>query len=264
VRATVPQAGVSEADQLAIDDDLRRLQLLEVRARLADLQRPWWQKPSTLAPLATIAAALLGLAWGVATGFFDVSRRELEVAKRELIADTADLRDARDKQTATFLVQKRQQDAAIARLRNQAATLTRAVSRLDVPVITEAVFGKAADATDLVIMLDDLTVTGTHFGSVPGSATVAFAYHFRLNDGTERTNSVPMTVMVKTWSDTTIVLRPSSDPNHPLSAAISDAPSGSRARWLDILVTLTRRDLKSSITRPAIFEGAAHLKAVLR
>lgn len=246
------------------DDDLRRLQALELRARLTDLERPWWQKPTTLAPLATIAAALLGVTWGIATGFFDVSRRELEVAKRELIAETADLRNARDKQTVSFHNLKRKQDLIIAQLHHQAATLAGEVGRLDVPVITEAIFGKAAGATDMLIMLDDLAVKGAHFGRATGRATVAFAYHFRLSDGTERTTSVPMVVVVKSWSDTTVVLHPGIDRNYPLSNAISDAPVGSRARWLDILVTVTRRDRKSSNTRAAIFESATHLRVAGR
>ncbi|HYC89382.1 MAG TPA: hypothetical protein VEO54_09245 [Thermoanaerobaculia bacterium] len=50
-------------------------------------------------PLATIAAATLGLLWGIATGFFSVSLRELEVAKRELKSEIVELKAHRDQQS---------------------------------------------------------------------------------------------------------------------------------------------------------------------
>lgn len=83
------------------------LELEELRLRIRDLRAPWWRRPAVTAPLATVVAASLGLFWGVASGFFDVSRRELMVTKRELELENRDLKANRDAQSRNFLPQPR-------------------------------------------------------------------------------------------------------------------------------------------------------------
>ena len=252
-----PRPSLGEATDLSSSDEFRFLQVEEIRLRISDMRRPCWQRPATLAPLATMLAAALGLVWGIATGFFDVSRRELALAKRELVADANDLRNARDRQTAAFLAEKRREDLVIAQLRLEAAVLRQERDKLDAPTITEAVFGKAAAGGPIGLVLDDLTIKGQRFGS-GGIVVVSFAASCRRQGESEHTNTAPIEAVVKSWSDSMVVvsLKPAS---RVFMTTVSELPDGCRAYAYDILVHVRRADGRESNSRTTVFDYAVHL-----
>jgi hypothetical protein len=101
------------------DDERWTLEKRKLELEISNLSTPWWRTPSILAPMATICAALLGFAWAATTGFFDVSKRELDVRKREVEIDTRALVDRRDEQTRRFQAEAAQQRGEIKRLRRE-------------------------------------------------------------------------------------------------------------------------------------------------
>ena len=111
--------------------ELHNLELLELKLRIRDLQAAWWQRPAVLAPLATITAAILGLIWGISSGFFDVSRRELALSKRDLEIQTRELKENRDRQSVMFHAAMTAQANEITRFRAEEATLQSEVRRLE-------------------------------------------------------------------------------------------------------------------------------------
>ncbi|MGZ5433135.1 MAG: hypothetical protein ACXW31_06295 [Thermoanaerobaculia bacterium] len=242
------------------DDELKALQADEFRARIAELRRPWWLRPATIAPLATVFVAALSVAWGMWTGFFDVSRRELEVRRRELVADMLDLQKARDEQSAKFAQQKRQQESELETLRKKAERLERENRQMDTPVITDAIFGSATHATNFNLRMGDLRIEGTRFGASPGTATLSYEYHYEIDGGATQTKSVPLKAFVVSWSDSGIVVRPVVDKNHPLVSATSGVPPESRAKSYDIVAIVHRRDGKVSNPHKTVLEEADHLQ----
>jgi hypothetical protein len=117
------------------DRERRLLELEELRLRLRDLRAPWWRRLSVTAPLATIAAATLGLLWGIATGFFSVSLRELEVAKRELKSEIVELKARRDQQSVAHQNEKAGLVAEIEALRKRQRNALRDLNALSSPFL---------------------------------------------------------------------------------------------------------------------------------
>src|SRR4051812_42276727 len=106
-----------------------------LRLRIRDFSAPGGKRPPVTAPLATIGAAIFRLIWAASTGFFDVTRRELAVSKRELQIQTTDLEAKRDRQSAAFEADSRKQRALIEQLKQQQVTLSRELKTLDTPVL---------------------------------------------------------------------------------------------------------------------------------
>lgn len=96
--------------------EIERLTIAKLNLEVRDLSLAWWKRPSYLASLASVTAAVLGVLWGISTGFFDVSRRELDVRRRELLMDTAELRSLKDRMSVEFMRQKKRQETEIALL----------------------------------------------------------------------------------------------------------------------------------------------------
>jgi len=110
-------SGLPEGDHREILEK-RKLEL-----EIKQLTSPWWRTPSILAPMTTICVTLFGLFWATATGFFEVSRRELDVRKREVESDIRELTERRDHQTKRFALETAQQGSEIERLRRESASL---------------------------------------------------------------------------------------------------------------------------------------------
>jgi hypothetical protein len=121
--------GTTEAERLSIE---------KLRLEVEILRRPWWRTASNLGPIATIAAAVLGLVWAVASGFFDVSRRELDLRKRELASEMRDLQERRDAQARKFQQETSAQKKVILAMREEAETLRKRLVDLDKPILNGA------------------------------------------------------------------------------------------------------------------------------
>jgi len=122
-----------------LDRERRLLELEELRLRLQDMRVPWWRRPSVTAPLATIAAATLGLLWGIVTGFFSVSLRELEVAKRELKSEIVELKARRDQQSIAHRNEKAGLVAEIELLRKRQRDALRDLNALSAPFLVAVI-----------------------------------------------------------------------------------------------------------------------------
>jgi hypothetical protein len=119
----VPRAkDLAEVDQPQAEERWN-LEKRKLELEIAHLSAPWWRSPSLLAPVATISVALLGFAWAATTGFFDVSRRELDIRKREVEIETRALIERRDEQTKRFRSEKAQQRLEIEHLQSTAKAL---------------------------------------------------------------------------------------------------------------------------------------------
>ena len=203
-----------------------RLELDELRLRLRDLTRPWWQRPTVMAPLATITAAIVGVIWAMATGFFDVAKRELVISKRELEYETRELRDKRDRQSLEFkrisneiegirkdlankelLLRKRsveieEQNAAIRELRGQEQQLLARVRDADRPIISKGT------ATEISVGGPHATLRlfGTSFGTRAGAIALELhtdcAYGVNAQRITREGVTSPVPVHAGAWSPT--------------------------------------------------------------
>jgi hypothetical protein len=111
-------------------DECSALEQRKLELEIKQLSARWFLTPSILAPMATICAALLGLLWAGCNGFFDVSRRELDVRKREIAMDIRDLTQQRDRQTKAFVTEVAKRESEIQRLRLQVASSERQVKSL--------------------------------------------------------------------------------------------------------------------------------------
>jgi hypothetical protein len=103
------------------EDPERRKLLLEI----ADLQRPWWRKPSSFALFLPLAVALVSIFVGWRTGFFDNQRLVLEAQRHNLESQTRELRleeRGLQGQKAELLTQVRQLHATLADERESART----------------------------------------------------------------------------------------------------------------------------------------------
>jgi hypothetical protein len=127
----------AESDRLSVEK-LR----LEVRA----LSKPWWASPSNWAPVATISGALFAFAWAATSGFFDVSRRELDVRRRELQYELQLLEHRRDAQSVEI------------------QHLRRRIADLDRPVLTDV----TVDSSQSDYLT--LQLSGLNLGKLPGNA----------------------------------------------------------------------------------------------
>lgn len=131
-----------------LDRERHLLELEELRLRVRDLRMPWWRRPSVTAPLATIAAATLGLVWGIATGFFSISLRELEVAKRELKSEIVDLKAHRDQQSVAHRSEKAALVSEIEALRKRQRDTLRELNALNSPFLLSVLAERSRDYGD--------------------------------------------------------------------------------------------------------------------
>jgi hypothetical protein len=162
------------------DTQLARLTAEKLRLEIHSLSTPWWRTPANLGPVVTIAGAIIALVWGVASGFFDISRRELDVRRREVESDLRSLQERRDAQTRKFEAEAKLQRQVITNLRRETADretiavnlraetelLKKKLSELDQPILTSAtVMQNSGMAT--------IDVGGYNFGSGHGSAHIS-------------------------------------------------------------------------------------------
>ena len=68
--------GMPEAEQL--DLERRRLECEKLRVEIAQASAPWWTRAGYIGSLVPIALAIAGFATGIATGFFDTERKNLQ------------------------------------------------------------------------------------------------------------------------------------------------------------------------------------------
>jgi hypothetical protein len=156
-------------------DERSALEQKKLELEIKQLSAPWFFTPSILSPMATICVALIGLLWAGCNGFFDVSRRELDVRRREIAMDIRELTQQRDRQTKTFLTEVAKRESEIGRLRLLVASTQQQVKtlqaesamertrllQLDQPVATAWVAtGGADDAT--------IRISGVNLGTAPG------------------------------------------------------------------------------------------------
>jgi|GEM_PF-4292229 len=156
-------------------DERSALEQRKLELEIKEMSARWFLTPSILAPIATICAALLGLLWAGCNGFFDVSRRELDVRKREIAMDIRDLTQQQDKQTKAFVMEVAKRQSEIQRLRVLVASSQQQVKtlqaesavektrllQLDQPVATAWVAtGGVDDAT--------IIVSGVNLGAAKG------------------------------------------------------------------------------------------------
>lgn len=118
-----------------LEDERELLALEKLRLEVEVLQRPWWRAPSNLSPIATICAAVFGIVWGIASGFFDISRRELDVRRKELESETRALQEKRDEQTKEFRAEAIAQNKVISSLRQKEESLRNRLAKLDKPIL---------------------------------------------------------------------------------------------------------------------------------
>src|SRR5947207_9075695 len=140
---------------------------LEIRA----LRQPWRYSASHIAAAASIAAAVLTIGWGVFSGVFDLTRRELEVRRAELRLEVIAIREKRDQQSMQFLNDRRVYIRQITELRQR-------LDRYDKPIAIHATVEKAPwlaarDGTAPIT----LYLLGANFGtSKPIGGLLAFSY----------------------------------------------------------------------------------------
>jgi hypothetical protein len=106
-------------DRLVLERAKLELETRKLELEIKHLSGRWWHTPSFWASMATICAALLGFGWAATTGFFDVSRRDLEVGKREVKIEIGDLKEHRDRQSREYAVEAAKQQKAIQRLQSE-------------------------------------------------------------------------------------------------------------------------------------------------
>jgi hypothetical protein len=128
--------------------ELDRLSAEKLRLEIRALSKPWWRNPTNLGPVATISTAALALVWAMASGFFDVSRRELDVRRRELQNDLTILEDRRNIKN------------------DEMERLKRRINEIDRPILTNA-FVTAPTEDEVAI-----TVRGFNLGEKRGKAYV--------------------------------------------------------------------------------------------
>jgi hypothetical protein len=170
-----------------------QLELEELRLRIRDLSAPWWKRPPVTAPLATIVAAILGLIWAVSTGFFDVTRRELAVSKRELQIQTTDLEAKRDRQSAAFEADSRKQRALIEQLKQQQVTLSRELKTLDTPVLVHVEWLRSGPTPEYQDSLE-LVIEGANLGEKQGTSRLSLSVWCPMKDTKSELGSLPATV----------------------------------------------------------------------
>lgn len=143
----------SNADTTGSSDELNRLSTEKLRLEIRALTKPWWQTPANLGPVATVSGAILALIWAVASGFFDVSRRELDVRRREL------------QHELTVLAGRRKSENI------QIEHLKHKLNALDQPILTQGWLERQAGATRMI-------VTGFNLGTAPGKAYLVVRHAF--------------------------------------------------------------------------------------
>lgn len=199
-------SGAPRTDEARPYDDVRRqLELDELRYKIRDLRAPWWQRPSVTAPIATIVAAILGLIWGVASGFFDVARRELAVSKRELEAENKDLKANRDRQSILFNAERAKQNKVTADLNARESFLRKELDRLDQPVLYDTTIDNFQRVAGRIESFD-IELGGMQLGEKRGSATILVAATCRSHPGTEiQLGTLP--THITWWSPATVRMK---------------------------------------------------------
>lgn len=161
VKSKVMSMSANPGEKSISEDDLLRRE--ELRLKIRDLSLSWWKRPAYMASVATIAAAILGLVWGIATGFFDVARRELEVTKRELQAENRELGQKRDEQSRLFQDERKQWQETIAELNERRDKLDKEINRIrderdkletEHEALRKKYHGLDLQATGLLVALD--------------------------------------------------------------------------------------------------------------
>ena len=194
-----------------ISRDYEALRMAKLRLEVEMLRRPWWRSASNLGPIATIAAAVFGLIWAIASGFFDVSRRDLEVRRRELEIETHALQERRDAQALKFRADTTNQNRIIAALKQEEETLRGNLAKLDKPVLLRSGYrlDSYQDISKTRLVYADLE--GDNFGKgvgrvisgeLYGSCEVRGARAGSQGFGTDKPVAIP--ISIETWSPTQV------------------------------------------------------------
>jgi hypothetical protein len=159
----------NDVDQMSEGDlalELDRLNAKKLRCEIRDLLLSWWQRPSSLAAVATVAAAVVGLAWAVANGTF-------ETRKRELLLETRDLQDRRDAQSREFEREKNEYSIEISKLVRRSEQLTQDIEKVDIPYIARSGINNAPwEKGTGSVEQPHLWLSGKDFGTAPGKLRV--------------------------------------------------------------------------------------------
>lgn len=113
---------LSELDRL--DLERRRLECEKLRVEIAQASAPWWTRAGYVGSLVPIVIAIAGFGTGLATGFFDTERKQLQT-------EIGALTTTRDQlETASKDLQKQIDDAYLI-VRSASAEATYAISHIN-------------------------------------------------------------------------------------------------------------------------------------
>lgn len=249
-----------------LDDDLEvldaealelvtaRLTAQKLREEIAEQQRHWWKKPSWVAPLASVVAAVIGLVWAISSGFFETQRRAIAL-------QTELLRAQRDDASAAFQKEKASYQAEIQSLRKQSGGLQAQVSTLDRPILVEArVFAEpGSNVTGTSIPLE---LRGANFGAAPGVVQTSLGVQCAHATVPWFDPAHALEVRITEWSPTRILLTASKDNLRELmwymvweSAATIRGATETQCEVL-VIASVRRDDGRTTDTREILLPGA--------
>lgn len=169
-------------DRLILEKTKLELETRKLELEIKQLSAGWTRTPSNWWSIATILIALLGFGWAAMTGVFDVSKRELEVRKREVQMEIQDLTQRHDRQSREYAVEAAKQQKEIQRLQSEVvsaqlhvnslttelAAKTTRLLQLDQPIVTS--WEATGDVDDASI-----SFTGLNFGTARGQISCMLA-----------------------------------------------------------------------------------------
>lgn len=136
------------------EKELTRLSAQKLLLEIRELSAPWWHRPSYMAAVASILGATLGLFWAISSGYFDVSRKELELKRQILLAETGAIQ------------------ARLHTLEESEKKLQERIGVLDSPVLLDGYVSRAPSDFAALQTEVRLYVTGANLGEKSGSARV--------------------------------------------------------------------------------------------
>ncbi len=223
--------------------EISHLQAEKLREEIRELRYRWWQRPAWIAPVATVIIAALGLIWAASSGFFDVSRRELELKKQQLIEETRQIQLARDAQSRKFEAERREYLDRLEKLRQE-------LDNVDRPFILDGSLLRAPWDKQVSAAPPLIELVGANFGTSAGGVNVVPLIHcpgFEL----QVVDTMLSDVEVTSWSVDTINISLSESALGQLAQLVAASlPEIPHKRASDCTVTLstslTRADGKTS------------------
>lgn len=255
-----------------------------MRLRVRDLQLLWWQKPTIIAPVATIMATVVGVIWAISTGFFGAAsrdrkldNRDLELTRQRLQFETAVLEAKRDQQSALFMAETKTNRELIRKLELQISALTTLQDRQRATFLTEIeqhkitiadLEGRQAKLRAAISKLDQprltsmshlrvkesrpnrppdafiMIIQGDNLGRDQGKAIVGASA--RCMGGPQRAFELgDVPAEIQEWFDSVIQIRISLDPVKKAALAFKNDPNQTDCT-VAIAVTIERSDQRRS------------------